>query len=169
MLKLMGVGRIWMKFSKIMTILSAAALSFTVTATTPRHSDAQVSGRDSNTCDITGTVTDTRLVERSPFGDNTPSTLSVFETHIQVSIHKRRPHRTDAPAESPCNKALEKNEMRTYKLCSNTKPQKGDRIRGTEGGATGSTKIMRCLFDIRTIRPKPAPAPAPAPEAAQPN
>lgn len=105
--------------------------------------------RVDNVCEITGTVTSMTSVERSPWTDNTPSTMSVFETHIEVSIINRRPHRLDAPADSPCLAALEKNEMRTYKLCSNVKPKKGDRITATEGGSTGATGVARCLFDLK--------------------
>lgn len=110
--------------------------------------------RSDMVCDITGTVMEMKYIERSPWTDGTPSTLSVFETHIQVSVHNRRPHHKTASPESPCHAALEKNEQRTYKLCSSKKPEKGDRITGTEGGSTGSARVVKCLFDL-VVLPKP--------------
>jgi len=99
-------------------------------------------------CEITGTVMELKNVERSPWTDGTPSTLSVYETHISIAIANRKPHSKAAPAESPCNVALKKDEQLTYRVCSNTPVKKGDRVTATEGGSTGSARISRCLFDI---------------------
>lgn len=103
-----------------------------------------------NTCEITGIVAAMKNVEKSPW-DNTPSTMAVTETHILVSIQGRQPRSKNAPQDSPCNAAFKKNEFVTYKLCSSTRPRIGSRIRGTEGGATGSLKAVRCLFDLAVL------------------
>lgn len=129
--------------------VTAGLIAFTLFAPPVRaFTPEPVLSRADSTCDIMGTVVELRAVERSPWTDGTPTTLAIYETHIQVSIHKRRPHRETAPAESPCRKALETNELRTYKLCSSSKPKRGDRITGTEGGSTGSNRVARCLFDL---------------------
>lgn len=141
--------------TKFRVFLFAGLVALSLTASSAEGVTADKAAnppkRVENVCDIMGTVTATKQIERSPWSDGTPSTLSIFETHIDVSIITRRPHRADAPADSPCLAALEKNEIRTYKLCSSTKPLKGSRITGTEGGATGSSQVARCLFDLRVV------------------
>lgn len=142
---------------KLRVWVTAGLLAFTLFAPPPvqAFTAEPVLSRADSTCDITGTVLELRAVERSPWTDGTPTTLAIYETHIQVSIHKRRPHRDSAPAESPCRKPLETNELRTYKLCSSSKPKRGDRITGTEGGSTGSTRVARCLFDLVVLNTEP--------------
>lgn len=111
-------------------------------------SSSQASTARDNSCEITGTVNYLKQVEKSPYADGTPTQMTIQETHISVNVLARRPHAKDAPKESHCNKSVEANERQIYKLCSSTKPQKGDRILGTEGGSTGSAAHTRCLFDV---------------------
>lgn len=115
-----------------------------------------------------GIVAALHQVERSPWNDGTPSTMSVFETHILVSILNRRAHGKNAPESSPCNNAVKKDELARYKLCSSKKPRTGNHIRGTEGGSPGSSKMVRCLFDLEILQPKKAPQPLKTPPAPQP-
>lgn len=141
--------------SKFKAILTATLLAGFLTASTANGLVPELlASRTDSVCDITGTVTEMKYIERSPWTDGTPSTLSIFETHLKVSVHNRRPHHTAATSASPCHAALEKNEMRTYKLCSSAKPKQGDRITGTEGGSPGNTRIVRCIFDLKIV-PKP--------------
>lgn len=98
-------------------------------------------------CDIVGTVDRLKLVQRSPWTDGTPSTMMKLETHISVRIDDRRPHDKDAAEGHSCH-TQSKGEKRTYKLCSTTKVKSGDRIVGTEGTQTGSSKAIGCLFDL---------------------
>lgn len=108
----------------------------------------QASASRDNSCEITGTVNYLKLVEKSPYADGTPTQMMVSETHISVTVVARRPHAKDAPSDSHCNKSVEANERQVYKLCSSTRPEKGDRIMATEGGSPGSSNITRCLFDV---------------------
>ncbi len=108
----------------------------------------QVSASRDNSCEITGTVNYLKLVEKSPYADGTPTQMTISETHISVTVVARRPHAKDAPTSSHCNKSVEANERQIYKLCSSTRPEKGDRIMATEGGSPGSTSAARCLFDV---------------------
>jgi len=129
----------------------AAALLLTGSFTASRAEAPGVvqasTGRDAS-CEITGTVNYLKKVERSPYSDGTPTTMSVTETHISVTVTARRPHAKNAPASSKCHAAVEENERQVYKLCSSTVPRQGDRILGTEGGSPGSSAITRCLFDV---------------------
>ena len=137
---------------KLKLVLTVALLACSLTASTANSlTPGTVLTRADMVCDVTGIVTEMKSIERSPWTDGTPSTLSVFETHIKLSIHKREPHNKNASAESPCHAALEKNELRTYKLCSSQKPRTGWRIKGTEGGSPGSSRIVRCLFDLEVV------------------
>jgi hypothetical protein len=105
-----------------------------------------------NVCEITGVVQKLENVERSPWSDGTPSTLSIFETDIWVTVNDRKPHFKNAPKDSICNRGA-KGEMAAYKLCSPTKVNKGDHIRATEGLRTGSQRSAGCLFDLVVIPP----------------
>jgi hypothetical protein len=105
-----------------------------------------------NVCEITGVVAKLENVERSPWSDGTPSTLSIFETDIWVTVNDRKPHYKNAPADSLCNRGA-KGEIAAYKLCSPTKVLKGDRIHATEGLHTGSTRSVGCLFDLVVLPP----------------
>lgn len=104
-------------------------------------------------CDIVGTVDRLKLVQRSPWTDGTPSTMMKLETHISVRIDDRKPHDTQASDTHSCHKET-KGEKRTYKLCSTTKVKSGDRIVGTEGTQTGSSKAIGCLFDLVVLPSK---------------
>lgn len=105
-----------------------------------------------NVCEITGVVSKLENVERSPWSDGTPTTLSAFEVDIIVTVKDRKPHYRNAPATSVCHKAA-KGEARIYKLCSTTVPKAGDRIHATEGLQTGSHRSTGCLFDVVVIPP----------------
>lgn len=105
-----------------------------------------------NVCEITGVVAKLENVERSPWSDGTPTTLSAFEVDIAVTVKDRKPHYKNAPANSVCHRAA-KGETRIYKLCSTTVPKAGDRIHATEGLQTGSRRSTGCLFDVVVIPP----------------
>lgn len=149
---------------KFRLILASLVLAIFLPASSAPGQPAQTSKQHDTTCEITGIVAAVRKVERSPWGDGAPSTMSVFETHILVSILHRRPHDKEAPKTSPCNEAIKKNELARYKLCSSKRPQLGNRIRGTEGGSTGSANAVRCLFDLEILK-VPVKTPQPIKEA----
>lgn len=153
---------------KLKIILASLVLAmFLPASSAPGQTAKSVKAHDT-TCEITGIVAGVRKVERSPWGDGAPSTMSVSETHILVSLLHRRPHDREAPESSPCNEALKKNELARYKLCSSKRPKPGNRIRGTEGGSTGMANAVRCLFDLEILKSPTAQQPQPIKDASQP-
>jgi hypothetical protein len=121
-------------------------------AAAPSKSAKAVHQLSNNVCEITGTVSKTEAVERSPWSDGTPSTLSNYETDIWVRVTDRRPHYKTATSDSACNRAA-KGEILTYKLCSPVTVRNGDRIHAIEGLATGSRHQASCLFDLVVLPP----------------
>ncbi len=99
-------------------------------------------------CDITGVVSSVQLVERSPWADGTPSTLSTTQTEISVVVKSRAPHYTNSQAKDLCTASSA--QKITYKLCSPTKVKQGDYIRATESSATKSGSSS-CLFDLVVV------------------
>lgn len=155
---------------RIRLLFAAMALAMLLPVSSATGQVTMLAQASDSTCQITGIVAGLRNVERSPWTDGTPSTMSVSETHILVSILNRRPHKREVAENSPCNEAVKKNEMARYKLCSSKRPKPGNRIRGTEGGSTGSSSAVRCLFDLEIlktpvseVRPIMETAPAPQP------
>lgn len=131
-----------------------AAMSEPLATTPPDEAKSSVPTKkySANVCEITGVVAKLENVERSPWSDGTPSTLSIFETDIWVTVNDRKPHYKNAPSDSICNRGA-KGEIAAYKLCSPTKVTKGDRIHATEGLHTGSSRSVGCLFDLVVIPP----------------
>lgn len=121
-------------------------------AAQPSQKSAAAQKLSANVCEITGVVSKLENVERSPWSDGTPTTLSAYEIDIAVTVKDRKPHYKDAPADSICHKTA-KGEVKVYKLCSKTVPKAGDRIHATEGLQTGSRRATGCLFDIVVIPP----------------
>lgn len=103
-------------------------------------------------CEVTGTVAKMELVQRSPWTDSAPTTVTTQELLIWVLVEGRNPRNPVAPKTSPCYQAG-KNEVRTYKVCAPTQVRPGMKIHGTEGTETGSNLAVGCLFDI-AILPK---------------
>ena len=118
----------------------------------PSQQSAAAQKLSANVCEITGVVSKLENVERSPWSDGTPTTMSAFEVDVIVTVKDRKPHYRNAPADSICHRAA-KGEMRIYKLCSTTVPKAGDRIHATEGLQTGGRRSTGCLFDIVVIPP----------------
>lgn len=144
--------------NRIRLLFAAMALAMLLPVSSATGQITKLAQASDSTCQITGIVAGLRKVERSPWTDGTPSTMSVSETHILVSILNRRPHKRETAENSTCNETVKKNELARYKLCSSKRPKPGNRIRGTEGGSTGSSNTVRCLFDLEILK-------APAPEA----
>lgn len=105
-------------------------------------------------CVVTGKVTGMQAIEKTPWADETPSTLTVTEVHMALKVDKRRPQRNTTAA-SDCS--LPDNGTGLYKLCSPTQVKLGDTIMGTEGLATGSESALGCLFDVVVIPSAEAP------------
>ncbi len=99
-------------------------------------------------CVITGKVTGMQAVEKTPWSDGTPSTITITEVHLSVATDSRKPQRAGvAAADCP----MPDNGGQVYKLCSPTQVKLGDRIVGTEGLATGSESALGCLFDVIVV------------------
>ncbi len=97
-------------------------------------------------CVISGTVQSLQTIEKSPWNDNTPSTLTTTEIRITVELDARTMQR-GTPGSTDCSLPAD-NAPVVYKLCSPTPVSKGDRIKGVEGLATGTDQSLGCLFDV---------------------
>ncbi len=133
------------------TTSASAAATNTATATKDDDSTAKSNKWNNDVCEIIGIVDHLESVERSPWSDGTPSTLSMFETDIWVSVKDRKPHAKNATSTSICNRGAKTEALATYKLCSPAIVKKGDRIKAIEGLRTGSNKAVGCLFDVAVI------------------
>lgn len=97
-------------------------------------------------CVISGTVQSVQTIERSPWNDDTPTTLTTTEIRIAVTLEGRSMQR-GTPGSTDCALPADKAPV-LYKLCSPTLVKKGDRIKGVEGLATGTDQSLGCLFDV---------------------
>lgn len=100
-------------------------------------------------CEIRGQVAALKKVATG----TSPTSFSGMETHIYVSILDRSARYKKGAASDPCVRH-QKAELRTYKLCSPTRVQKGDVINGTESTNTGPTTPIGCLFDLVVVSKK---------------
>lgn len=124
----------------------------------PAHT--QTSDYHQPVCIIAGTVTAIQTIERSPWNDGTPTTLTTTEIRVSVALDSRTVQRNVANT-AQCDMPADQKPV-TYKLCSPTLVKQGDRIKGVEGLATGSDLLLGCLFDV-AIDKAPTPAP-PSPQ-----
>ena len=97
-------------------------------------------------CVISGTVQAVQLLEKSPWDDGTPTTLTTTEIRIAVALDTRSMQR-GTQGSTDCSLPADKSPV-LYKLCSPTTVKKGDRIKGVEGLATGTDQSLGCLFDV---------------------
>jgi hypothetical protein len=134
------------------TTSAVAAASNTTSSTKDEGSVTKIKWNN-DVCEIIGIVDHLESVERSPWSDGTPSTLSMFETDIWISVKDRKPHAKNATSTSICNRGAKTEALATYKLCSPAVVKKGDRIKAIEGLRTGSNKAVGCLFDVAVISP----------------
>jgi hypothetical protein len=100
-------------------------------------------------CDIAGSVSGIRQVNKSPLADGSPTTMGVVqEVHVSIVLDERVPHDRSRD-HALCGAA--KGAQVTYKLCSPTQIRAGDRIRGTEGLMIVDPAGMGCLFDVAVL------------------
>lgn len=97
-------------------------------------------------CVISGIVQSVQVLEKSPWNDGTPTTLTATEIHIAVALQSRSMQRGTSGSGN-CNLPLDQSPV-LYKLCSPTQIKKGDHIKGVEGMATGTNQSLGCLFDV---------------------
>lgn len=97
-------------------------------------------------CVISGTVQAVQMLEKSPWNDDTPTTLTTTEIRIAVALDTRSMQR-GTQGSTDCTLPADKTPV-LYKLCSPTQVKKGDRIKGVEGLATGTDQSLGCLFDV---------------------
>lgn len=126
-------------------LLGLAALGM-LTAFQARTAESAGKALTPVVCEIRGQVADLRQVTQ---GD-APTALAGTETHIYVSVLDRSPRYKKGIENDPCIRR-EARELRTYKLCSPTRVQKGDVINGTEGTNTGPSSPVGCLFDLVVV------------------
>ena len=105
-------------------------------------------------CAIIGRVNQVQSVEKAPWNDGTPSTLTVTEIRISLAIETRRPLR--AGADDP-EDTIPADGSDLYKLCSPRPVKAVDRILGVEGLATGTDSQLGCLFDVAVLPAAPTP------------
>ena len=96
-------------------------------------------------CAVTGRVVKVEAVQKSPWNDGTPTTLTTTEIRLHIDIESRE-------GSKECTPYTDKTP-RIYKQCSPTRVAVGDRIKGTEGLATGNAQAVACLFDVALIEP----------------
>lgn len=97
-------------------------------------------------CVISGTVQSVQTIEKSPWNDDTPTTLTTTEIRIAVALEGRSMQR-GTQGSTDCTLPADQSPV-LYKLCSPTLVKKGDRIKGVEGLATGTDQSLGCLFDV---------------------
>lgn len=97
-------------------------------------------------CVVTGTVKAVTTVEKSPWDDGTPTTLTTTEIQVTLDLASRTVQRATQDA-ADCTMPAE-NTTVIYKLCSPTMVKAGNRVKGVEGLATGSDQSLGCLFDV---------------------
>lgn len=120
-----------------------------LTAMNVRAAESATQNIATPVCEIRGQVAG---LKRVTLGDS-PTSFAGTETHIYVSVLDRSPRYKKQVTNDPCVRLQEK-ELRTYKLCSPTRVQKGDLINGTEANNTGPTAPIGCLFDLVVVSKK---------------
>lgn len=124
----------------------STVVSKKVAATAEVATDSPAVNYQQPVCVVTGTVQSVQMIEKTPWDDGTPTTLTTTEIRIALALEARTMQR-GTQGSSDCSLSADKPAV-LYKLCSPTMVKKGDRIRGVEGLATGSDQSLGCLFDV---------------------
>lgn len=95
-------------------------------------------------CSVTGRVTKVEAVQKSPWNDGTPTTLTTTEIRLHLQIENRQ-------GGKGCEPYTGDQALRIYKLCSPTRVAVGDNVKGTEGLSTGTAGALGCLFDVALV------------------
>lgn len=144
-----GTGGVVLAQSQI-TAPSASAEATPATTATPEPPADSAAAPTVNyqqpVCVITGTVQSLQTIDKSPWDDGTPTTLTTTEVRIAVAL-KTRSMQRGTPGSTDCSLPTDASPV-LYKLCSPTQVRKGDHIKGVEGLATGTDQSLGCLFDV---------------------
>lgn len=142
-----GTGGVVLAQSQINAPADGTAVT-TPAVAKPAHeaTNAPAVNYQQSVCVISGTVQAVQMLEKSPWDDGTPSTLTTTEIRIAVALDNRSMQR-GTQGSTDCTLPADKTPV-LYKLCSPTQLKKGDRIKGVEGLATGTDQSLGCLFDV---------------------